>query len=146
MKCASWCRDLGTGEQQHGVQSAGSKTRVSSASSEPFIHIERRRSKEENKCQTCRCANKLKLEQEKKKTCYILSALPHLSTPCDVTFLLRGLHTLSLTQNQAVNICTGWHDSAAAPNQCHLSHGTRVPRLLKDGERKRAGYSLEHKQ
>lgn len=67
MECASWCRDLGTGEQQHGVKSAGNKTRVSSASSESFIHIERRKSKEENKCQTCRCANKLKLEQEKKK-------------------------------------------------------------------------------
>lgn len=122
MECASWCRDLGTGEQQDGVKSAGNKTRGSFASSEPFIHIERRRSKEENKCQTCRCANKLKLEQEKKKKSAIsFQPLPHLSTPYDVTSLLRGT-TCSQSYPQPANIYTGWHDSAAALTSasCHL--------------------------
>lgn len=77
-------------KQQHRVKLAGNKTGGSLASSEPFIYIyiEKRRSKQQNKCQICRCANKLKLEQEKKKSVISFQPLFHLSKLYDTTIML----------------------------------------------------------
>lgn len=75
-------------KQQHRVKLAGNKTGGSLASSEPFIYIEKRRSKQQNKCQTCRCANKLKLEQEKKISAISFQPLLHLSKLYDATIVL----------------------------------------------------------
>lgn len=149
MECTSGYGDVGVGGQQHGVKLAGNKTRGSLASSEPFIYIERRGSKEQNKCQTCRCANKLKLEQEKKKICYILStsASPLQSLWCNLyskenctqSVLPINMQQMSAQAGMTLLLpltSASWH---------WLQEPWNCPKLLKGGERKRTGSLLDHK-
>lgn len=129
MECVSGCREVGVGGQQHEVELAENKTRGTLASSEPFIYIERRRSKEQNKCQACRCADKLKLEEEKKKSAISFQPLPHLSNLCDVTFIPRRTAGRQSHLERAVDVYTAWHDSAATPNQCQSALIIGAPKL-----------------
>lgn len=148
MEHACGCGDVGVGGQQHGVKLAGNKTRGSLASSEPFIYIVRRRSKEQNKCQTCRCANKLKLEQEKKKICYILStsASPQQS-------LWRNLYSKENCMQSVLPVNIQRMPTQVgmtllllltSASQHQLQEPQNCPKILKHGERIKTGSLLDH--
>lgn len=134
------CLGNGEGRQQHTVQLAGNKSRGSLTSSEPFIYIERRRSKEQNKCQTCRCANKSKLEQEKKIMLYPFNLCFTLANGMTQPRFLAELHAVSL--NGATRKCRGHLQSLLWLCRClagwhRLQELQSCSQLLKDGERKR---------
>lgn len=113
------------------------------AASPPVSHsyiLKGGESKEQNKCQTCRCANKSKLEQEKKIMLYPFNLCFTLANSMTQPRFLAELHAVSL--NGATRKCRG-HLQSLLWLCCCLAGWHRLQelqscsQLLKDGERKR---------